>query len=234
MKNFVTTVLIIICSVSTVFAQNTPEHFIETSVNVSRDVTPDEIVISFEIDEEDYKGKVSVQQKETLMINALKKLGIDTDKALTIRDINSNLKDNTLKKDQIFVSRNYMLEVSSAAVVTQVFGVLNNLEITRVNIARTSISSKLAEEIKSQLLVEAAKKARTNAQLMAQALDRNVGEVIYINNHYSYSSYDGAPELVLALAKSNRSASPVPSNPTELKISKQKLSVSINCKFAFK
>ena len=84
MKQFMTTLLIVLCSISTIFAQNTTEHFIETSVNANRDVTPDEISISFLIDEEDYKGKVSVQQKETQMINALKKLGIDTYKTLTI------------------------------------------------------------------------------------------------------------------------------------------------------
>ena len=233
MKQFMITALIVLCSISTIFAQNTTEHFIETSVNANRDVTPDEISISFLIDEEDYKGKVSVQQKETQMINALKKLGIDTDKTLTIKDISSNLKDNALKKDQVFVSRHYMLEVPSAAMATQVFEALNNLEITRIGIAKTGVSNKLAEEIKSELLVEAAKKARTNAQLMAQALGRNVGEVIYISNHYSYSSYDGAPELAFAL-KANRTASPAPANPTELKISKQRLSVNISCKFAFK
>ena len=219
MKQFMTTVLVVLCSISTIFAQKTTEHFIETSVNANRDVKTS---ISFLIDEEDYKGKVSVQQKETQMINALKKLGIDTDKTLTIKDINSSLKDNTLKKDQVFVSRHYMLEVPSAAMATQVFEALNNLEITRVGIAKTAVSNKLAEEIKSELLVEAAKKARTNAQLMAQALGRNVGEVIYISNHYSYSSYDGAPELAFAL-KTNRTASPAPANPTELKISKQRV-----------
>ena len=69
MKQFMTTALIVLCSISSIFAQNTTENCIETSVNASRDVTPDEISITFSIDEEDYKGKVSVQQKETMMIH---------------------------------------------------------------------------------------------------------------------------------------------------------------------
>lgn len=229
MKKIVISVIALMCFFSNTFAQN--NNCIEISIDVNKEVTPDEIVISILISEEDYKGKISVQQKENMMIDALKKLKINTSESLTIKHLSSNLKDNTIKKDQIFEARQYMLEVSSAALATQVLEQLNNLDITKVGIARTGVSNKLAEEIKSQLLVEAAKKAKANAQLMAQALGRKAGKVTYITNHYSFSVNDA--ELPFALAKSSRQSAPATSNPTELKISKQRLYASIQCKFAF-
>ena len=208
-----------------------PQEYIEVSVRVSKDVVPDEIFINITINEKDNKGKVSVQQQEKEMVKALEGLGIDVKDALTVNDMGSSLKTYVLKKDNIFVSKNYTLKVSTAAMAADAINALNKLGIARAGIGRVSISPDLERETKNALLTEAAQKAQENAKILAEAVGSTIGKAIYIQNYYSFDSATNGRVMMKSYAAMDTAAAIEQEESVELEVSKQSLSINVNCKF---
>ncbi len=233
MKQLFTTALIVLCSISAAFAQITTEKFIETSVRVSKEVTPDEIFLGITINEKDNKGKVSVEQQEKEMISFLKSLGIDVKEALTVNQMGSYLKTYTLKRDNIFVSKNYTLKVNSADLASRAIEGLNDLKIARVGISRIEISDSLEREVKNSLLTEAAQKAQENARILAQAVGSKAGKAIYMQNYYTFdSSSNGRMMMKTYAAAPGADTVTLEEDSVELEVSKKSLSINVVCRFA--
>ena len=232
MKKLILLAVIVCCS-TYIFAQNNTEQheLVEVSVRVSKDVLPDEIFLNITINEKDNKGKTSVEQQEKEMVKTLRNLGIDVKEALTINDMESSLQKYALKKDDIFVTRNYTLKVSTASMATAVIDALNKLNIARVGIGKVSISPELEKETKNQLLTEAAQKAQENAKILAQAVGSEIGKAVYIQNYYSFDSAANGRIMMKAYSAMNTATSDVQEESTELQVSKQQLSINIICKF---
>ena len=87
MKKVFLIAIAVIMGLGTIYAQQ--DNTIETSVNVKKEVIPDEIFISITINEKDNKGKISVEEQQKQMIKALASLGIDTKSALTVDNMGS-------------------------------------------------------------------------------------------------------------------------------------------------
>ena len=58
--------------------------YIQVWGQAEKEITPDEFYLSVTINEKDSKGKISIQTQERAMLDALKKLGVDTQKQLRI------------------------------------------------------------------------------------------------------------------------------------------------------
>ena len=56
--------------------------YIQVWGQAEKEITPDEFYLSVTINEKDSKGKISIQTQERAMLDALKKLGVDTQKQL--------------------------------------------------------------------------------------------------------------------------------------------------------
>ncbi len=234
MKKLFLITAIALLNISVISAQNTtqtPENFIEVSVRVNKEVTPDEIFINITINEKDNKGKVSVEQQEKAMVHSLEALGIDVKEALTVNDMGSTLKTYALKKDNIFVSKNYTLKVSSASLASQAMKALNRLDIARVSMGRVSISDNLEREVKNALLTEAAQKAQENARILAEAVGSKAGKAIYMQNYYSFDSAANGRVMMKSYATMDASAAMVEEESVELEVSKQNVSINVTCKF---
>lgn len=210
--------------------QNT-QDYVEVSVRVNKEVLPDEIFLNITINEKDNKGKISVQQQENQMIKALDGLGIDVKEALTINDMGSQLKTYALKKDNIFVSKNYTLKVTTATMAAEAIETLNKLDIARVSVGKVSISDTLEREVKNQLLTEAAQKAQENARILAEAVGSTIGKAIYMQNYYSFDSAANGRIMMKSYAAMDSSASVQEEETVELQVSKQSLSINVTCKF---
>ena len=232
MKKLILLAVIICCS-PYIFAQSNTEQreLVEVSVRVSKDVLPDEIFLNITINEKDNKGKTSVEQQEKEMVKTLGNLGIDVKEALTINDMESSLQKYALKKDNIFVTRNYTLKVSTAPMATAVIDALNKLNIARVGIGKVSISPELEKETKNQLLTEAAQKAQENAKILAQAVGSEIGKAVYIQNYYSFDSAANGRIMMKAYSTMDTAAPAIQEESTELQLSKQQLSINVTCKF---
>ena len=235
MKKIIFIIAAFLFCTTTISAQETAsantQEYVEVSVRVSKDVVPDEIFINITINEKDNKGKVSVQQQEKGMVKALEGLGIDVKEALTVNDMESSLKTYALKKDDIFVSKNYTLKVSTAAMAADAISALNKLDIARVGIGRVSISPELERETKNALLTEAAQKAQENAKILAGAVGSTIGKAIYIQNYYSFDSAANGRVMMKSFAAMDTAAANVQEESMELEVSKQSLSINVNCKF---
>lgn len=233
MKRLILSAAIALLSISSIFAQNTTpqqEKFIEVSVRVNKEVIPDEIFINITINEKDNKGKISVEQQEKSMVRAIEGLGIDIKENLTVEDMASSLQKYALRKDNILVSKNYTLKVSSAQQAAKAIGALNSLDIARVSMGRVSISDELEREVKNQLLTEAARKAMENAGILAQAVGSKAGKAIYMQNYYSFDSAANGRVMMKAYGTMD-AATAVEEESVELEVSKQNLSINVTCKF---
>ena len=230
MKKTFLIALAIIMGLGTAYAQQ--NNTIETSVNVRKEVIPDEIFISITINEKDNKGKVSVENQEKQMIKALSSLGIDTKSSLTVDNMGSTLKQNTLRKDNIFISKGYTLKVSTAKDASSAIQALKEIDIAQAFVSRVAISDSLEREVKNQLLVEAAQKAQENASILAQAVGSKAGKAVYIQNYYSFDSAAGARMLTVAYKAANDSSSNMQEESAqELEVTKKSLNITVNCKF---
>ena len=230
MKRFFLIAILISCS-TMIFAQNNQQaqDMVEVSARVDRDVLPDEIYLDITINEKDNKGKISVDKQEKEMIRALSSLGIDVKDALTVNSMVSTLKSNTLKKDNIFVSRNYTLKVSTAQLASDAIESLNSLAVAWISLSKASVSDSLEKEIKNQLLKEATLKAKENADIMAQAVGSRAGKAIYMQNNYRSGAYSNG--IMLRDYSVAKSAATQEEQPVSLTISKQNISVEVFCKF---
>lgn len=224
MKRILLAIIAIALLSGNIKAQETNNlNIIEVSASASKEVTPDEIFITILINEKDNNGKISVAQQEKEMIKALESAGIDIQEALTVNDMESTLKKNILKKDNIFVSKNYTLKVNSATTAANAIAALNNLNIARADITRIAVSAELERQTKNQLLKEAAQKAQENAGIMAEAVGCKAGKAVYMQNSYRYNY------AANGLLTSTKSANVTEEMP--LHITKSNIYIDVHCKF---
>lgn len=214
------------------FAQNSTENpnYIEVSARADKQVTPDIIYVGITIQENDSKLKNSLEIKEKEMIKALQGLKIDIEKALTVKDMDSNLKQYFLKKDNILATKSYTLKLNTADQAAAVFDALNSIGISNVALNSTAISPELEKQVKDELLVTAAKKTKENAEILAEAVGSKAGKALYINNYYSFSQPVGANYALRSMKAMAADGAVEESIPT-LEVNKSTISVNVTCRF---
>lgn len=182
MKKFLTTAL----CVSLFFAAQSQtksfidQPYIDVNGNADTSVTPNEIYIKIVISESDTKNKVSIEDLEMKMVEALKSLGINTEKDLTASDIGSNFKYYFLKSKDVIKTKQYSLKVTDAVTATKVIGQLEDLNISNTSIERVDYSG--MEELKNSLRTKAVENARARALALTKPLNQTLGAAIYIND----------------------------------------------------
>lgn len=174
------------------------QNYVEITARAEKEVAPDEIYLSITIKEEDNKSK-SLEKKEREMFKRLTALGIDPEKDMQIQDISTLLQRYLLKKDEVLTSKSYTLKVTGTAVLVNVFKELETLGIPDVSIAKTSLSN--TDEVRRDVMLSAAASARESAALLAKALGRELGKVIFIQ------CYDNNPRMMKSNVMEMRSLS---------------------------
>ena len=161
--------------------------YIQVSGQAEKEITPDEFYLSVTINEKDSKGKISIQTQERAMLDALKKLGVDTQKQLRVVDMSSEY----FKKGNALAWKQFQLKLNTPEQVAQVFGSLNDLGISNVSILKVSHSK--IEQYKAEVRVEAMQNARQSAATLAEAVGQKIGKCFYIydsNNNVMPVFYD--------------------------------------------
>ena len=139
-----------------------------------KEITPDEFYLSVTINEKDSKGKISIQTQERAMLDALKKLGVDTQKQLRVVDMSSEY----FKKGNALAWKQFQLKLNTPEQVAQVFGSLNDLGISNVSMEKVTHSQ--LDQYKNEVRIAAMKSAQTNAQTLAGAIGQKAGKCFYI------------------------------------------------------
>ena len=109
---------VVLCATAT--AQVVEEKFpcyVEVAGYAERNVTPDTFYLSIVIAEKDSKGKISVETQQREMIAALRGMGVDTDRQLTMVDMSGEY----FKKSNTLMTAQYRLKLTSAADVRKAY-----------------------------------------------------------------------------------------------------------------
>jgi uncharacterized protein YggE len=159
------------------------QNYIEITASAEKEVSPNEIYISITIDEKDNKNN-SLEKQERDMFSRLKTLGIDLEKEMQVKDMETQLQEYFLKKNSVVTSKSYQLKINSTDLLFKVFNELEKMSIPNVNIIRTDVSDK--ESIKNDVMIMAINKAKQRAELLANSLGRKLGKAIYIQHSEGY------------------------------------------------
>ena len=158
--------------------------YIEVTGKADMEVTPDEIYV-----------RIVINEKEKEMFRRLKAAHIDIEKDLVVQDMSSDLQTYFLRKNAILSTKTYQLKVSSAAQLGQAFEALQAAGIADVNIERTDVSN--MDELRQQVRADAAKAARKNAEVLAEAVGQTAGPAVYIQD-YGYNTPRYANVMLMA------------------------------------
>jgi uncharacterized protein YggE len=160
------------------------QNYIEITASAEKEVSPNEIYISITIEEKDNKNNNSLEKQERDMFSRLKTLGIDLEKEMQVKDMETQLQEYFLKKNSVVTSKSYQLKINSTDLLFKVFKELEKMSIPNVNIIRTDVSDK--ESIKNDVMIMAINKAKQRAELLANSLGRKLGKAIYIQHSEGY------------------------------------------------
>ncbi len=223
-----TAVAVVLCAVA--FAQEKnfiDQNYMEVTGKSEMEIVPDEIYIRINLSENESKGKITLDQQQQEMFRRLEALNLDLEKNLVVQDQSADLRTFFLRKDAVLGTKTYLLKVSTATQVGQVFRTLADMGVSDVNIERTDVSN--MDELRQKVRAAAAVAARQNAEVLAQAVGRQAGKALYIQDY----SYNARPYSNVMLSKSSLAmdASGAESMP-ELEFEKIKIEHSVMVRFA--
>jgi uncharacterized protein YggE len=154
------------------------QNYIEVTGTAEMSIVPDLIYIKIIINEKDSKNKISVAEMEKRMINKFQEIGIDVKKDLSINDLLSVYKSKMLAKSDVILSKQYQLIVHHAATAVKAYEELEKVDISNVSIE--SVDNTKIVEFSREVKLNAIKAAKEKADLLAKAINQNIGRAIYI------------------------------------------------------
>jgi len=206
------------------------QNFIEVTGKSELRITPDLIYVKIMLSEKDEKGKNSLQQNESNLVKKLTELGVDVKKDLMISDISSNFKYYLLSKNDILLTKEYMLVLHDAKMVSRVFLELEKIGISNVSIDRTD-NTKM-EDFRREAKEAAIIAAKEKAGYLTKAIGQNIGRAIYIQeveNNFTINNPGTSNTIqIRGISTTNGYISP------EVEFEKIILSYSVICRFELK
>ena len=162
-------------------AQVNTQPEINISTTVEREVTPDELYLRIIINENDYKGKKSLEEMQEAMLGALKENRIDIPESLSLNYMGSEVSYKAFsKKIKPKTQATYTLKLYDAAIMQQVIASLEKRQIS--NIELTKVKYAKEKELKSEMAVEAMQQAQAEARVLAGAIGQEIGKAISIES----------------------------------------------------
>ena len=174
--------------------QNYP--FVQVSGHAEKEFEPDRFILMITVDEQDSKGKLTVENRQREMIAALKSLGVDTDAKLKM----ANMASAYYKRQTSLTVARYQLELGSADMVARVIARLSDMGISNVVIQNVTHSQ--IEQFKQEVRIAAIRNAREVAESLAAAIGQRIGRCIYIYD----PNRDAAPYVNTMLTRNAKYA----------------------------
>ena len=154
------------------------QPYIEVTGTMETEIIPNEIYLNIVLNENDNKGKLSVEAQENQMISALKALGIDLEKSLSILDFNGYYKRKFFADNTVTKIKTYELVVHSGEMVGNVYQAMDAINISNISITKVSHSE--IEKIRRETKLKAIKAAKEKANDYAQAINQTLGKALFI------------------------------------------------------
>ena len=203
------------------------QPYLETNASADTLVIPDRIYLSITIREADTKNRKSVEELENKMVEALKAIGIDTEKQLMLSDLDSNFKNYFLKKTGVLKSKSFTLLVYDGITAGKAIQTLENSNIANVNFQKAEVSN--IDELQLELRKKAIENAVTQAKSMLEPLGQSLGKALYIsdlNTGIVYGWQNRMATMEVAMARADQY------EPVNVDFEKVKVSSNVNVKFA--
>lgn len=170
------------------WAQTAPEqHYIEVNARAWREVSPDEIFLQITLDQNDSKGRYTLDALERQLHAAIERAGVDTDKFLKVSDLSSDLKSFLLRRADGRATKQYQLQVSGEQLMP-VFEELDKAGISNIQLQSTRYSRRA--ELYDELLGEAVATARRRAAIMATADGAQAGKMVFLQTYDNSAAYE--------------------------------------------
>lgn len=204
-----------------VMAQGEVENYVQVNGVAEKEVTPNRFYLSITLDESDTKGKQEIDAQRRSMIAALKNIGIDTEKSLSV----ANMASSYYKRNTSFATAKYQLQLSSAEQVAKVYDALESLNISDIRIEKVSHSD--LESLRSQVRKEAMLNAKQVATELAESIGQSIGACFYIYD----SNYGVGDTRFVGSTRAYKSINSTVEEEETVEFKKIKLSYSVNAKF---
>lgn len=198
-------------------------NYVEITGRAEMEVTPDEIYLNITINQAD--SRRTLQQREQEMMRALRDIGIDLEKNLTVGDMASDLQTFLLRRNTVQTTKTYQLKVNGATQLAAVFNVLSREGISDASITRVDVSN--IAELRDEVRVMAIKAAQRNAATLSGAIGQSTGRAIFIQD-YGYTS---RPFSNAVFARSAMSAEAASLDVPDLEFQKVKIEYSVMVRF---
>ena len=117
------------------------QPYIETTAMVDTLVVPNRIFVTIFLQEEDSKGKLSLESLEKKMQQVLETMNLNIKEDLEVRDMSSHFKKYFLKEKDIHKNKSYSLQLHDAKTAHQVLFELEQVGISNVFLEKTEYSN---------------------------------------------------------------------------------------------
>ncbi|MDG1806241.1 SIMPL domain-containing protein [Flavicella sp.] len=174
------------------------QSYIDTTAKVDTLVVPDRVYVTIILQEEDSKGKISLESLEKKMQKVLKNAKVNLAQDLEVRDMSSNFKKYFLKEKDIHKSKSYALLLYDAKTAQQVLTELEQVGISNVFLEKTEYSK--IDSLELNLKSLAITKAKTQAEHLTKPLGQEIGKALYImdrNQHHNNYRNNNLDEVVV-------------------------------------
>ena len=179
-------------------AQTATQPYIDINATVEREVTPNELYLQITINEKDYKGKKTLEQMQATMISVLKANHIDIQESLTLSYMGSEISYKKFSKSITpKTEATYLLKLNNATTMQDIIVSLEEQQISDIELIRTKYTAE--KELKAEMGVEAMQTAKAEAQMLAGAINQEVGKAITIS--YWMNSGQAQPRLYKSQAR---------------------------------
>ena len=174
------------------FSQNGQKNFIdqpyiEVTGQVETKITPNEIYLRIVLNENDKKGRISIEKQENQMLSKLKSLNINLDENLSVLDFDGYYRKKFLSENQVSKKKTYQLIVNDGKTLGEVFLSLDEIDISNISIQKVEHSD--IESLKSENKIKALKQAKEKASNYAIAINQTIGKALYVQEVQNYNNY---------------------------------------------
>jgi uncharacterized protein YggE len=192
MKTTLNTILTFLLFTTISFSQSGQKNFIdqpyiEVTGQVETEITPNEIYLRIVLNENDKKGRVSIEKQENKMLVKLKTLNLNLDKNLTVLDFNGFYQKKFLANNEVSKKKTYQLIVNNGKMLGEVYRILDKIDISNISIFKVSHSD--IERLKRENKIKAIKTAKEKAQDYSAAIDQNIGKALFIQETQNFNNY---------------------------------------------
>lgn len=176
---------------TTTFSQSGQKNFIdqpyiEVTGQVETEIIPNEIYLRIVLNENDKKGRVSIEKQENQMIAKLKLCNINIDEQLSVVDFDGFYKRKFLGENQLAKIKRYQLVVYDGKTLGKVYQELDEIDISNISIIKVNHSE--MESFKRETKLKALKIAKQKAVDYANAINQNIGKALYIQESSNLST----------------------------------------------